>query len=515
MGSFAELARLAGHPVPVNFDPHRVETDRIVFPCPSCNAPSRREPYTIDVWYDAGSAPFAQFHYPFEPGPFDPAVPLDYVAEGLDQTRGWFYTLLVLSTALFHRPAYRTSLTTGMVLDESSRKMSKSKGNAIDPIDLLERLGGDPIRWTFLTVDFTEPMRVGEATIHKAAGRTLGTLSNVVAFHLQNARADALSPSWERPEVTSLLDRWALSRLEATRVAVTASLDSSDPRPAALAVRDLVDDLSTWYVRRSRPRFWGETTPEDRHTAHATLSYLLLHLAEVVAPLLPFTAEWVHQEVGELGYTDPARSVHLGRWPSPLGGRDEALEAGMAALRDLVEVGRELRHRATVKARVPLEEFVLFGAPDPALAHLGAEGERLLAEELNVSHVRRVPATERARFPDAEWVVREEDGRPVAALPRQPTAEQREEGLAREVGRRLQHTRKELGLAPTDRVRVTLGATGELLALLRRRAEPLAHDLQADSIQFVEGDVPPGGEEVRRWDLDGIVFTATVARARS
>ena len=131
-------------------------------------------------------------------------MPLDYVAEGLDQTRGWFYTLLVLSTALFHRPAYRTSLTTGMVLDESSRKMSKSKGNAIDPIDLLERLGGDPIRWTFLTVDFTEPMRVGEATIHKAAGRTLGTLSNVVAFHLQNARADALSPSWERPEVTSL-----------------------------------------------------------------------------------------------------------------------------------------------------------------------------------------------------------------------------------------------------------------------------------------------------------------------
>ena len=146
---------------------------------------------------------------------------------------------------------------------------------------------------------------------------------------------------------------------------MTASLDSSDPRPAALAVRDLVDDLSTWYVRRSRPRFWGETTPEDRHTAHATLSYLLLHLAEVVAPLLPFTAEWVHQEVGELGYTDPARSVHLGRWPSPLGGRDEALEAGMAALRDLVEVGRELRHRATVKARVPLEEFVLFGRRTP------------------------------------------------------------------------------------------------------------------------------------------------------
>ena len=138
-GSFAELGRLAGTPLPPSFDPHRVEADRIVFPCPTCGAPSRREPYTIDAWYDSGAAPFAQFHFPFEEGPFDPAQPLDYVAEGLDQTRGWFYTLLVLSTALFHRPAYRASLTTGMVLDESNRKMSKSKGNVLDPIDLLAR----------------------------------------------------------------------------------------------------------------------------------------------------------------------------------------------------------------------------------------------------------------------------------------------------------------------------------------------------------------------------------------
>jgi len=511
-GSFAELGRLAGAPLPADFDPHRVQADRIVFPCPSCGAPSRREPYTIDAWYDSGAAPFAQFHYPFEPGPFDPAQPLDYVAEGLDQTRGWFYTLLVLSTALFHRPAYRASLTTGMVLDESNRKMSKSKDNVLDPIELLERLGADPVRWTFLTVDFTEPMRVGETTIHKTAGRTLGTLGNVVAFHLQNARADGLPPCWDRPSVSSALDRWALSRLEGTRAAVTASLDSCDPRPAALAVRELVDDLSTWYVRRSRPRFWGETTPEDRRTAHETLSFLLLRLAQVTAPLLPFTAEWVHQEVGELGYADGARSVHLGRWPGPYGERDQGLEAGMVALRELVEVGRELRHRATVKSRVPLEELVLFGEADPALLGLGAEGLLLLAQELNVSRIRRVPAAERGQFPDTDWVVREEGGRAIAALPRHPTPEQREEGLVREVGRRLQHTRKELGLAPTDRIRLTIGATGELLELLRKRSVPLAHDLQADSLTFVEGELPPA-DPVRRWDLDGIVFTATVVRA--
>jgi isoleucyl-tRNA synthetase len=511
VGGFAELGRLAGAPLRSDFDPHRVQTDRIVFPCPTCGAPSRREPYTIDVWYDSGSAPFAQFHYPFEPGPFDPRAPLDYVAEGLDQTRGWFYTLLVLSSYLFDRPAYRACLTTGMVLDESGRKMSKSKGNALDPIALLEQFGADPIRWTFLSIDFTEPMRIGEVAIHQAAGRTLGTLTNVVAFHLQNSRADGLTPTWESPAPSSGLDRWIVSRLEGTRVAVTGSLDSSDPRPAALAVREFVDDLSTWYLRRSRPRFWGETTPEDRHLAHATLSHVLLGVARLTAPLLPFTAEWIHQEVGELGYADAARSVHLAPWPDRLGPRDLDLEAGMAAVRELAEFGRELRHRAGVKARVPLEELVLFGDPAPALAHLGAEGPDLIAAELNVSRARWVPAGERPRFTDADWVVREEGDRPIAALPRQPTPEQREEGLAREVGRRLQHARKESGLAPTDRIVLVLGTSGELLGVLKRRTERLVRDLQADSITFVEGELPPG-EKLLRWDLDGAILTATIAR---
>ncbi len=366
VGSFTELVRLTGAPLPAGFDPHRVHVDRIVFPCPKCAAPSRREPYTIDAWYDSGSAPFAQFHYPFEPGPFSPDAPLDYVSEGLDQTRGWFYSLLVLSTALFSRPAYRTSLTTGMVLDDSGRKMSKSKGNVLDPLQLLERVGADPIRWTFLSIDFTEPMRVGETTIHKAAARTLGTLTNLVAFHLENARPDGLDPAVAEPTVTSLLDRWALTRLEATRQAVSTALDEGDPRPAALAVRELVDDLSTWYVRRSRPRFWGDTSPADRRAAHDTLSYVLLGVARITAPLIPFTAEWVHHEVGEHEFEDAEDSVHLARWPDRLASRDPELEAGMAQLRELVEVGRELRHRAEVKARIPLAEIRPVRRAEPA-----------------------------------------------------------------------------------------------------------------------------------------------------
>ncbi|MGD0249844.1 MAG: isoleucine--tRNA ligase, partial [Thermoplasmata archaeon] len=152
VGSFAELAERLGQPLPTPFDPHRVTVDRLRPRCATCGAEARREPYTIDAWYDSGSAPFAQFHYPFEPGPFDPAAPLDYIAEGLDQTRGWFYSLLVIATLLFDRPAYRACLTTGLVLDESGRKMSKSKGNAIEPISMLERHGGDAVRWTFLSL---------------------------------------------------------------------------------------------------------------------------------------------------------------------------------------------------------------------------------------------------------------------------------------------------------------------------------------------------------------------------
>jgi isoleucyl-tRNA synthetase len=510
VGSFAELGRLAGG-LPEPFDPHRVTVDRISFPCPQCGEASRREPYTIDGWYDSGSGPFAQFHYPFEPGPFDPAAPLDFVAEGLDQTRGWFYSLLVIATTLFDRPAYRTCLTTGLVLDDAGRKMSKSKGNALEPLTLLERAGGDAARWTFLSLDFTDEMIVSEAIVVKTAARTLGTLRNVVAFYLENARADRLAPVRECPRPAAVLDRWLLSRLEGTREAVARALDAADPRPAAVAVREFVDDLSTWYLRRSRPRFWGDASGEERRAAHATLSYTLLSLARLTAPLLPFTAEWVHAEVGETGYDDGERSVHLLRWPAALASRDRDLEEGMEELRALVEIGRELRHRAEVKARIPLAELVLFGDAPPALAALGAEGMALLADELNVKRIVRAAEGARERYAGPDWAVREEDGRAVAALPVRPTEELLEEGLAREVGRRLQQTRKELGLRYTEGVSVTVGATGPVHRALAARHDALARDLLAEPFDLVDGALPPA-PEVRTWDLDGLVVTARVVR---
>jgi isoleucyl-tRNA synthetase len=511
VGSFAELAERAGAPLPNPFDPHRVTVDRLVLRCATCGKEARREPYTIDAWYDSGSAPFAQFHYPFVPGPFDPAAPLDFIAEGLDQTRGWFYTLLVLGTVLFDRPAYRACLSTGLVLEESGRKMSKSKGTGLEPLSLLARYGADAVRWTFLNLDFTEPMRVGETTIQKTSGHTLGTLRNVIAFHLENARADGLPAVADRPKPSRALDRWVLSRLEATRTIVERSLQQYDLRSGANAVREFVDDLSTWYLRRSRPRFWSDTATADRHAAHATLSYTLLGLARTVAPLLPFTAEWVHQEVGDWGFRERDRSVHLAPWPETLGSREPDLERAMEELRALVEVGRELRHRAQVKSRIPLAELVVFGEASPALAALGDEGTALLAEELNVKRVARVPGTARPQYSDAEWVVREEEGAPVAALPRAPTAELLEEGLAREVARRLQQTRKELGLRYTEGVAVTVAATGTLRTALERRRKDLAHDLIAEPFALVDGPLEPA-PDVRTWDLEGVTFSARMLR---
>lgn len=512
VGSFAELAKLSRRPLPSPFDPHRVTVDALEVGCSTCGTTARREPYTIDAWYDSGSAPFAQFHYPFDAGPFDPGAPLDYIAEGLDQTRGWYYSLLVIATALFDRPATRACLTSGLVLDESGRKMSKSKGNALDPMTLLTRQGADATRWAFLSMDFTEGMRVSETVVERTANRTLGTLRNVLAFHVENARADHLPPCPDPPAPPGALDRWLLSRLEGTRTTIEAALEEFDPRSAAAAVREFVDDLSTWYLRRSRPRFWGEQGSGERQAAHRTLSFTLLSLARLAAPLLPFVAEAIHQEAGELDYGAAGGSVHLGRWPGPFAARDPDLEAAMARLRELVEVGRELRQRAGVKARIPLPEIVLFGPPDPVFAPLGDAGDRLLAEELNVRGVVRRPVEQRSALPSEAWVVREDDGVPRAALPREPGPELLQEGLFREVARRLQQRRKALGLAYEEKVRVILWVGGSLREAVAPRAELLAREILAEPLELSDEPLAPG-PDVELFEFEGQSFSARVVRA--
>ncbi len=331
VGSFAELEKLVGSPLPTPFDPHRVTVDRLRVRCGTCGGETRREPYTIDGWYDSGSAPFAQFHYPFEPGPFDPGTPLDFIAEGLDQTRGWFYSLLVIATLLFDRPAYRACVTNGLVLDEGGRKMSKSKGNALEPLAMLDRYGADALRWTFLSSDYTEPMRGDESTIRKTSARTLGTLGNVIAFHLGNARADRLPPVSERPTPSGALDRWLLSRLETTRTEVERALESFDIGSGARAVGTFVDDLSTWYSagpgpgsgRTRAPRTDG---PPTRRSPIPSSASAELSLLSSPSPPSGSTRRWASTGTGTatspctgpIGRvrSRPAMRRSSTRWPS-------------------------------------------------------------------------------------------------------------------------------------------------------------------------------------------------------
>jgi Domain of unknown function (DUF5915) len=226
---------------------------------------------------------------------------------------------------------------------------------------------------------------------------------------------------------------------------------------------------------------------------------------------VPFTAEWMYQEVTDRRFSDPTASVHFSGWPADPTPREPQLEEGMRELRDLVEVGRELRQRARVRARIPLAELVLFGEGPASLADLGDEGTGLLADELNVKHVRRMLSFDPASFPDADWVVREEEGRPIAALPRRPTPDLLEEGLAREVARRLQQTRKELGLRYLDPVAITVSATGPLRDAVAARRASLAQDLLADPLDVTEAPLPDG-PDVHRFDVDGVAFSARLVR---
>ena len=510
IGSYAELATRSGAPLPDRFDPHRVTVDAISLACGTCGNPARREPYTIDGWYDSGSAPFAQYHYPFEPGPFETEEPLDFVAEGLDQTRGWFYTMLVISTALFDRPAYKVCVTNGLVLDDSGLKMSKSKGNAVEPNALLDRLGGDAVRWGFFLLDYTEPIRLNEPTMLQAANRTLATLVHATAFYRQNADADGLTAAATAPETSAPLDRWLLSRVDGTREAVTASLESCDPRDGALALRSLIDDLSTLYLRRSRPRFWGEGDAADRRAANDTLSFALGIIAQLIAPFAPYTAEHVAQSVAGHRFENAGESVHLSKWPEPLGLWDTKLESAMDEVRRDVEVGRELRQRVGVKSRIPLERFVLVGTESPK--PLGPEADRLLAEELNVATVERVSPDAVPGYSEVNFERRQDDsGRVLALLSRRPTPELRREGLVRETLRRLQSLRKEASLSFLDHVNAEIVTDGDLYEAIDGARARVSEQLLADRLLIEPG--PPGDRErFHRWEIEGMVLYARLTK---
>jgi isoleucyl-tRNA synthetase len=551
VGSVDELAALTGRSLD-DLDLHRPYVDEVTFPCPSCDRTARRVLPVLDAWFDSGSMPSAQHHHPFgDHEQFERAFPADFICEAIDQTRGWFYSLLAVNTLVFGETPYRNVVCLGHIVDEAGQKMSKSRGNVMDPWDVFGRFGADALRWYFFSAGQPwSQRRVFEEGIREATRQTLVTLWNVFAFHVTYADLDGWDPAGG-PSPSHVLDRWILSELDGTVTEVTASLDGFDALTGATRIADFVDDLSNWYVRRSRPRFWKSSDPE----AHATLHHCLVTVAELLAPFCPFLADEIYVRL--TGRT----SVHLADWPEVGRHRDEALAAQVAAARRLVALGRAARTDAKVKVRQPLPRALLLHPdvtlPDDVLAEVAAElnvkaledvdtlsgliswtvvpnfrvlGPRLgpkvnavkqalasadgsaLQRELEANGAVTV-AGERLTTDEVEvratrhesFALAEEAGWAVA-IDLDVDDALRLEGRARELVRALNDLRKEAGFAIADRVRIDLAGSTSMEQAIAGHGPWIAGEVLADAITW-----GTGGEHVL--DVDGESLRVAIERS--
>jgi isoleucyl-tRNA synthetase len=398
VGSLAELGGLAEQDLS-GLDPHRPYVDDVTFPCPSCGLEARRVPEVIDAWFDSGSMPFAQHGAPLRNlAEFERAYPAQFICEAIDQTRGWFYSLMAVGTLVFGRSSYENVVCLGHVVDEQGRKMSKHLGNVMEPIGLMNGHGADAVRWFFAASGSPwSARRIGPSVLDEIVRKVLLTYWNTVSFLVLYANASSSGgAAWvpedglpaPLPQARPLIDRWLLSELHATVRDVTASLETFDTAAAGRRLSVLIDDLSNWYVRRSRRRFWDGPASPDGASAFATLHEVLLTLTQLMAPVTPFLADYVW---GVLRRADDPESVHLSSWPTYSDELiDEPLSERMALARRLVELGRSARSAASVRTRQPLSR-ALVGAP--GFGSLPAPLRALVAEELNVHSLEPLDAT--------------------------------------------------------------------------------------------------------------------------
>ncbi len=521
IGSFAELEDRAG-PLGEYFDPHRPHIDEFAWGCAHCEGTMRRAPEVVDAWFDSGAMPYAQWHYPFENRElFERHFPADFICEGLDQTRGWFYSLLSISTMLGLGSPFRNVVVNDLVLDAEGHKMSKSRGNTVDPWDAIGDHGADAIRWYFITASNPwVPKRYDPAALRESSRNFLDTLFNTYRFFALYANAEDWAPSDDDPVPSerSLFDRWLLSRLASVVTEVRKELDSYQITRAYRALGEFVsEDLSNWYVRRSRPRFWGNTDDQDTRAAFRTLWDALRTVCLLAAPATPFVSDWIHH-----GLT--GRSVHLETLPEgDTEAVDQALEDEMAAVRALVTLGRAAREEVKIRVRQPLPRLfavvpggleirleilsllrdelnvkeVDFLASAEGLVRLAGKpdyktlGPRLQKDtELAAASIRRLSPTALDAFRSGAPVSIEVAGRTVRLEPGDLTVieeskghlvvrseggytaaldpaiddDLRAEGRARELVNRIQRLRKEGGLEITDRIRLSIFGPEEIRA---------------------------------------------------
>ena len=383
VGSIAELKELS-HNCPDDIELHRPYVDQVTIPCPHCGKEMHRVPEVIDCWFDSGAMPFAQHHYPFENKElFESQFPADFISEAVDQTRGWFYSLLAISTLLFDKAPFKNVLVQGLVQDENGQKMSKSKGNAVDPMEALQKFGADPLRWYFYTNSAPWlPSRFHEKAVIEGQKKFFSTLWNTYAFYVLYANIDSFDPTKYQLDRCSLtvMDRWLLSRLNTAVKGVDENLSAYKVPEAARVLQDFVDELSNWYVRRSRERFWAQGMEEDKVAAYMTLYTALVTTAKIAAPMAPFMTEEIYRNLVCSVDKDAPESVHLCRWPAYDAGRvDPQLEQDMDEVLKVVTLGRAARNLANRKNRQPLSCLYT-----DASAGLGELYQEIIKQELNV-----------------------------------------------------------------------------------------------------------------------------------
>ena len=508
IGSMAELEGLAGEPVE---DPHRPFVDELTWACgrEGCSGTMRRTPEVADAWFDSGSMPFAQWHYPFEnKEKVESELPADFISEAVDQTRGWFYTLLAVSTLLEGKPAYRTCVSLDLILDAAGKKMSKSRGNVVDPFEMIDKYGADVVRWHLLVRPLGTPLRYEERDLVEIRNRFFGTLLNVYAFFATYANIDGYTGDDEVPlEERPVFDRWLISRLHGLFGDVAQDLVRYDTAHAGQRIADfVVEDLSNWYVRRNRRRFFRAELTQDKRSAYQTLHAALLSTAQLAAPLVPFVTDALYRSLSA-GLDGALPSVHLAAWPpADESLLDPVLEAGMAALRRVVSLGHAARDDAGVRVRQPLAQLSVWGLDEAASAFVAANQDIVL-DELNVKALELLDAPG-AEFTLAARLDKKEAARRLGAqtpavdqalaaltLDTRLTRGLQQEGLAREVLRQLQQQRKALDLKVEDRVRVRWFAKGPVADAVEAWLEWLAKELLAVSFERV--DSADGAEAVK------------------
>lgn len=550
LGSLEEL-KTKGRNVPDDIDLHKPYVDEIIIPCAKCKGEMIRVPEVIDVWFDSGSMPYAQWHYPFENKEiFETNFPADFICEGVDQTRGWFYSLLAISTLLFNKPAFKNIVVNELVLDKDGQKMSKSKGNIVVPEEIISQFGVDPLRWYFITVSSPwVPKRFDIEGIAEVYRKFFDTLFNTYSFFALYANIDKFDPSMktvsfdDRPEI----DRWILSLLYSKVEVVNEKFENYDMTRAARIVSDFVlDDISNWYVRRNRKRFWKGELNRDKLSAYQTLYEVLFTVAKLIAPIAPFVSEELYLN---LRLKDELESVHLVDFPilteDMRQKQDRKLEERMRIAQQVVSLARSLRNNAMIKVRKPLRELII-ASPSQSVRDSAALTAEIIKDEINVKKLSIIEKTSDIVLKKAkpkykqlgpkvgklmkkvadiisnlkeetllhleesgeikldiegtqihislddveifeeirrDKVIVVREGNILIALDTHITPELEKEGLAREFVNRVQNLRKEAGFDVTDRIMIYYNAPEKIHNAVQHLADYIMTETLATSLE--------------------------------